>query len=80
MFLREGVVESGRVSTFNGVRVLRALGLGEAVACHAAVLRRWGFFDQQDRISDEHSTYGESLWCQIQYVVYGSCIGHILQV
>ena len=32
----------------NGVRVLRALGLGEAVDRNAAVLRRWGFFDQHD--------------------------------
>jgi len=29
----------------NGVRVLRTLGLGEAVDRYSAVLRRWGFFD-----------------------------------
>ena len=30
----------------NGVRVLRTLGLGEAIDRNAAVLRSWGFFDQ----------------------------------
>ena len=34
----------------NGVRVLRELGLGEAVERNAAVLRRWGFFDQQGEL------------------------------
>jgi len=30
----------------NGVRVLRALGLGERAHRNAAVVRRWGFFDE----------------------------------
>jgi 2-polyprenyl-6-methoxyphenol hydroxylase-like FAD-dependent oxidoreductase len=34
----------------NGVRVLRALGLGEAVYRAAAEVRRWGFFDQQGKL------------------------------
>jgi 2-polyprenyl-6-methoxyphenol hydroxylase-like FAD-dependent oxidoreductase len=34
----------------NGVRVLRTLGLEEAVDRNAAVLRRWGFFDQQGEL------------------------------
>jgi 2-polyprenyl-6-methoxyphenol hydroxylase-like FAD-dependent oxidoreductase len=44
----------------NGVRVLRALGLGEAVDRNAAVLRRWGFFDQQGELLCE--TDLEELW------------------
>ena len=31
----------------NGIRALRALGVGEAVEQAGAVIRRWGFFDQQ---------------------------------
>jgi 2-polyprenyl-6-methoxyphenol hydroxylase-like FAD-dependent oxidoreductase len=34
----------------NGVRVLRALGLGEAVYRAAAEVRRWGFFDQEGKL------------------------------
>jgi FAD-dependent urate hydroxylase len=44
----------------NGVRVLRALGLGEAVDRNAAVLRRWGFFNQQWELLCE--TDLEELW------------------
>jgi FAD-dependent urate hydroxylase len=44
----------------NGVRVLRELGLGEAVERNAAVLRRWGFFDQQGELLCE--TDLEELW------------------
>ena len=44
----------------NGVRVLRTLGLGEAVDRYAAVLRRWGFFDQQGELLCE--TDLEALW------------------
>jgi len=42
------------------VRVLRTLGLGEAVDRYAAVLRRWGFFDQQGALLCE--TDLEELW------------------
>jgi 2-polyprenyl-6-methoxyphenol hydroxylase-like FAD-dependent oxidoreductase len=44
----------------NAVRVLLALGLGEAVDRNAAVLRRWGFFDQQGQLLCE--TDLEELW------------------
>jgi FAD-dependent urate hydroxylase len=44
----------------NGVRVLRALGVGELVERNAAVLRRWGFFDQQAELLCE--TDLEELW------------------
>jgi len=44
----------------NGVRVLRTLGLGEAVDRYAAELRRWGFFDQQGELLCE--TDLEELW------------------
>jgi 2-polyprenyl-6-methoxyphenol hydroxylase-like FAD-dependent oxidoreductase len=33
----------------NGVRVLRALGLGASVDRMSAVVRRWGFYDQRGR-------------------------------
>ena len=42
------------------MRVLRTLGLGEAVARYAAVLRRWGFFDEQGELLCE--TDLEELW------------------
>ena len=42
------------------MRVLRTLGLGEAVDRYAAVLRRWGFFDQQGELLCE--TDLEALW------------------
>jgi 2-polyprenyl-6-methoxyphenol hydroxylase-like FAD-dependent oxidoreductase len=44
----------------NGVRVLRALGIGEAVNRTATVIRRWGFFDQQGGLLCE--TDLEELW------------------
>jgi FAD-dependent urate hydroxylase len=44
----------------NGVRVLRALGVGEAADRTAAVVRRWGFFDQQGELLCE--TDLEELW------------------
>src|ERR1700730_15672547 len=44
----------------NGVRVLRALGVGEIVDRTAAVLRSWGFFDQQGALLCE--TDLEELW------------------
>ena len=50
------------------MRVLRALGLGEAVACNAAVLRRWGFFDQQGELLCD-TDLGE-LWRDV-----GPCLG-----
>jgi 2-polyprenyl-6-methoxyphenol hydroxylase-like FAD-dependent oxidoreductase len=52
----------------NGVRVLRALGVGEAVDRIAAVLRRWGFFDQQGELLCE--TDLEELWRNV-----GPCLG-----
>jgi 2-polyprenyl-6-methoxyphenol hydroxylase-like FAD-dependent oxidoreductase len=52
----------------NGVRVLRALGLGEVVDRTAAVLRRWGFFDQQGELLCE--TDLEELWRDV-----GPCLG-----
>jgi 2-polyprenyl-6-methoxyphenol hydroxylase-like FAD-dependent oxidoreductase len=52
----------------NGVRVLRALGVDEAVARSAAVLRRWGFFDQQGGLLCE--TDLEELWRDV-----GPCLG-----
>jgi 2-polyprenyl-6-methoxyphenol hydroxylase-like FAD-dependent oxidoreductase len=52
----------------NGVRVLRALGLGEAVDRNATVLRRWGFFDQQGELLCE--TDLEELWRDV-----GPCLG-----
>ena len=42
------------------MRVLRTLGLGEAVDRYAAELRRWGFFDQQGELLCE--TDLEELW------------------
>ena len=44
----------------NGVRVLRALGVGEIVDRTAGVLRSWGFFDQQGALLCE--TDLEELW------------------
>lgn len=52
----------------NGVRVLRMLGLGEAVERTAAVLRRWGFFDQEGELLCE--TDLEELWRDV-----GPCLG-----
>jgi 2-polyprenyl-6-methoxyphenol hydroxylase-like FAD-dependent oxidoreductase len=44
----------------NGVRVLRALGLGAIADGAAAVLRRWGFYDQRGALLCE--TDLEDLW------------------
>ena len=52
----------------NGVRVLRALGLEEAVTKSAAVLRRWGYLDQTGALLCE--TDLEDLWRDV-----GPCLG-----
>ena len=52
----------------NGVRALRALGVGEAVEQAGAVIRRWGFFDQQGEMLCD--TDLEELWGDV-----GPCIG-----
>ncbi len=52
----------------NGVRVLRALGVGEAVERAAAALRRWGFFDQHGELLCE--TDLAELWRDV-----GPCLG-----
>src|SRR5215469_18863092 len=54
------VIGAGINLPANGVRVLRTLGLGEAVDRYAAVLHRWGFFDQQGELLCE--TDLEELW------------------
>jgi 2-polyprenyl-6-methoxyphenol hydroxylase-like FAD-dependent oxidoreductase len=52
----------------NGLRVLRALGVGEAVEQAGALLRRWGFFDQQGRTLS--TTDLQQLWGEV-----GPCVG-----
>lgn len=52
----------------NGVRALRVLGVGEAVAQTGAVIRRWGFFDEQGEMLCD--TDLEELWGDV-----GPCIG-----
>src|SRR5437868_12653355 len=52
----------------NGIRVLRVLGLSEAVEQAGAVVRRWGFFDQQGEVL--YDTDLEELWSEV-----GPCIG-----
>lgn len=52
----------------NGVRVLRALDVGDAVDRTATVIRRWGFFDQQGALLCE--TDLEELWRDV-----GPCLG-----
>jgi 2-polyprenyl-6-methoxyphenol hydroxylase-like FAD-dependent oxidoreductase len=52
----------------NGVRVLRALGLGEAVERAAAVLRRWDIFDDSGKLICE--TDVEEFWRDV-----GPCLG-----
>jgi 2-polyprenyl-6-methoxyphenol hydroxylase-like FAD-dependent oxidoreductase len=52
----------------NGVRVLRALGLGEAVERDAEEIRRWRFFDQQGKLLCE--TDLQELWREV-----GPCLG-----
>ena len=52
----------------NGVRVLRALGVGKAVEQAGAVVRRWGFSDQQGEVLCD--TDLEEMWGEV-----GPCIG-----
>src|SRR5260370_17481729 len=52
----------------NGVRVLRALGVGKAVEQAGAVVRRWGFCDQQGEVLCD--TDLEAMWGEV-----GPCIG-----
>jgi 2-polyprenyl-6-methoxyphenol hydroxylase-like FAD-dependent oxidoreductase len=52
----------------NGMRILQALGLGEAVEQVGVVVRRWGFFDQQGELLCD--TDLEALWGEV-----GPCIG-----
>lgn len=52
----------------NGMRMLQALGLSEAVEQAGAVVRRWGFFDQQEEVL--YDTDLEQLWGEV-----GPCIG-----
>jgi FAD-dependent urate hydroxylase len=52
----------------NGIRVLRALGLGPAVEQAGAVIRRYGWYDQQWKELTE--TDLEKLWGEV-----GPCIG-----
>src|ERR1700674_3660107 len=52
----------------NGLRVLRALGMGEAVEQAGTVVRRWGFFDQQGEVLCD--TDLEAMWGEV-----GPCIG-----
>jgi len=52
----------------NGIRALRALGVGEAVELAGAVIRRWGYFDPQGEMLCD--TDLEELWGDV-----GPCIG-----
>jgi 2-polyprenyl-6-methoxyphenol hydroxylase-like FAD-dependent oxidoreductase len=52
----------------NGVRVLRALGLGEAIDRAAEEVRGWGFFDQQGELLCK--TDLRDLWREV-----GPCLG-----
>jgi FAD-dependent urate hydroxylase len=52
----------------NGVRALRVLGVSKAVEEAGAVIRRWGFFDQQGEVLCD--TDLEELWDDV-----GPCIG-----
>ena len=74
----------------NGVRVLRALGVGEAVNRTATVIRRWAFFDQQGALLCE--TDLEDLWRDVgpslgitrvrlqEALVAGAAVSHRLGV
>ena len=74
----------------NGVRVLRALGVGEVVDRTATVIRRWGFFDQQGALLCE--TDLEDLWRDVgpslgitrvrlqEALVAGAAVSHRLGV
>jgi 2-polyprenyl-6-methoxyphenol hydroxylase-like FAD-dependent oxidoreductase len=52
----------------NGVRILRALGLSEAVEQAGTIVRRWRFFDQQGEVLCDIDL--EELWRGV-----GPCIG-----
>jgi 2-polyprenyl-6-methoxyphenol hydroxylase-like FAD-dependent oxidoreductase len=52
----------------NGVRMLRELGLGEAVEQAGTIVRRWVFFDQQGELLCDIDL--EELWGEV-----GPCIG-----
>jgi FAD-dependent urate hydroxylase len=52
----------------NGMRIMRALGVGKAVEQAGAVVRRWGFCDQQGEVLCD--TDLEELWGEV-----GPCIG-----
>ncbi|HLJ68281.1 MAG TPA: FAD-dependent monooxygenase [Chloroflexota bacterium] len=52
----------------NGMRVLRALGVGEAVEKSGTPIRHWRFFDQRGRML--YSTNVEQMWGDV-----GPCIG-----
>jgi 2-polyprenyl-6-methoxyphenol hydroxylase-like FAD-dependent oxidoreductase len=52
----------------NGLRVLRALGMGKAVEQAGAVVRSWGFFDQQGEVLCDSDL--EAMWGEV-----GPCIG-----
>jgi len=52
----------------NGVRMLRALGLSEAVEQAGTIVRRWRFFDQQGEVLCDIDL--EELWRGV-----GPCIG-----
>jgi 2-polyprenyl-6-methoxyphenol hydroxylase-like FAD-dependent oxidoreductase len=52
----------------NGIRALRALGVGKAVEQAGALIRRWGFFDQMGEMLCD--TDLEELWGDV-----GPCIG-----
>jgi 2-polyprenyl-6-methoxyphenol hydroxylase-like FAD-dependent oxidoreductase len=52
----------------NGVRVLRALGLGDALDRVGAVIRQWAFYDQKGKLLC--ATDLEDLWCDV-----GPCLG-----
>ena len=61
-------VGAGIMVQANGMRVLRALGLGAAVEQAGVVVRRWGFYNQQGELLCE--TDLEALWGEV-----GPCIG-----
>ncbi len=61
-------VGAGIMVQANGMRVLRALGLGAAVEQAGVVVRRWGFYDQQGEMLCEIDL--EALWGDA-----GPCIG-----
>jgi FAD-dependent urate hydroxylase len=62
------VVGAGFLVHANGMRILHALGLGEAIQQAGTVIRRWRFCDQQGQVLSE--TDLEALWSDA-----GPCIG-----